>query len=456
MIDRRRLHRSAIFTDDEMTESIDTVVDEQQPAARRIRLRLVLAAVAAVIVVILILVRPAMPRQILLFTDSQDSAWFALGQRFADDLRRRGLEVDLVATEGTLDNVRRLNETPNAVALAPATVNQWEESDGTDWHLAALGSIGFEPVWLFVRSDTGIRRLPDLKGRRIITEGEGTTGEHVAQELLQINDLTDEVQLESITGLTAAQFSEQMASESVDAGLICGDADSPLVQAALALDGVEPLSFERAAAYAGLIPGVTQVVAPEGALDLARNIPSEDLQLLATTTCLIAHEDLHPAVVPLLLKTAENVREKRTAFSTDATFPGTQNLTLPLDPAARRYFSQGESGLLNKLPYRANRILSHFGLFVLPLLVVVAAGLKLVPAALQKWFQLRLQGWLKELAAVEKRHAGAHDREELMERLNRIDQASAAMFVPRTSSHDYIDFRQFLHDLRDRVQQPGN
>lgn len=436
-----------------MAESTETPVSEQQTDAGGIRLRVILIAVVLLTLVVLISVRPSMPDRVLLLTDSEDSVWFALGQRFATDLQSRGLDAEVVATAGTLDNIRRLSDNPNAIALAPATVNQWAEADDIDRQLTALGSIGYEPVWLFVRDTAGIRRVPDLKGRRLLTEGSGTTGEHVARELLKINSLTDDVQLEAVSGLTAEQLADRFAAESVDAVLISGNAQSPLVKTSLAAEGVEALSFERAAAYTGLIPGITQIVAPEGALDLARNIPEEDLQLLATTTCLIAHEDLHPAVVPLVLKTAEQLREKRSPFVSNVEFPGTQNLTLPLAPAARRYFSQGESGPFKHVPYQVTRILSHLGFFVLPLLAVVLAAIKLVPAALKGWFQFRLQGWLKELAAVEKQHVGVKDHTELIERLNIIDSASVKMFVPRKAAHDYIDFRQFLHDLRERVER---
>ena len=79
-------------------------------------------------------------------------------------------------------------------------------------------------------------------------------------------------------------------------------------------------------------------------------------------------------------------------------------------------------------------------------------AVKLIPAALRGWFSFRLQGWMKEPAAVEKQHVVDDDLAPLIERLDRIDSASAKMFIPQPSSHDYIDFRQFLHDLRDRVR----
>ncbi len=432
-----------------MTESAQS---EQETTGGRRWLRGLLVAAVLLAAVILLIVKPAMPHRIQLLTDSQDSAWYALGQRYADDLRSRGLAVDVVATSGALDNVSRLDGSVAAVAVAPATVDSRMQSEAAERQLVALGSIGFEPVWMFCRVDSGIQRLPDLRGRRVVTEGLGTTGEHVARELFRLNGMADDVQLDAVSGLTNQQLTDGFASQSFDAVVVSGDAGAPLVRAALETEGVEVLSFERAEAYTALIPGVTRIVAPEGVLDLSRNVPSRDVQLLATTTCLIAHESLHPAVVPLLLKTAENVRENRAAFTTDVEFPGTHNLTLPLAPAARRWFSQGETGLFSRLPYRVTRLLNHIGFFVLPLLAVIAAGCKLIPAAMHGWFKFRLQGWLKELTAVEKEHVNDSDLAELCARLDRIDSASVRMFVPRSSAHDYIDFRQFLHDLRDRVE----
>ena len=53
--------------------------------------------------------------------------------------------------------------------------------------------------------------------------------------------------------------------------------------------------------------------------------------------------------------------------------------------------------------------------------------------------------------AVEKGHARGDDRTKLLAELDRIDVASAGMFVPRSIVQDYVDFRQFLHDMRERV-----
>jgi hypothetical protein len=286
-----------------------------------------------------------------------------------------------------------------------------------------------------------------------VTEGWGTSSEHAARILIDNNGLTGDVEFQPLAAQTAKALLQGFAARTIDAGFVTGEVSSPIVQGLLDADDVKFLSFDRADAYAELIPGVTKIVAPEGAFDLARNVPSQDAQLLANTTCLIAHESIHHAVVPMLLVTAENIRQRSTTFSTSVTFPNSEHVTLPLASSARRYFRQGEVGLSKFLPYNVTRFLNHLGLLVLPTLTVVVVLLKLGPVALRLWVGFQLKRSLRQLVAVEKGHAAGDDVSELLTDLDRIDRATVAIFVPLSMVHDYIDFRQFLHDMRERVEK---
>jgi TRAP-type uncharacterized transport system substrate-binding protein len=260
------------------------------------------AAIAILLFVSLVIIKPAMPDRIVLLTGPENSAYHDLGKRFAEDLRSRGLEVQVIVTEGALDNVRQIVEGRNAVAFAPSTVD-WVSEAGVDISpIVALGSIGFEPLWLFHRSDLGISRVSDLAGRNVVTEGPGTASHHVARVLLEKNGLTNQVQIQPVAKQTTAEeLIESFATKNIDAIFTTGDSVSPFVRAMLNADGVQFLSFERADAYAAQIPGIAALVAPEGVFDLAHNVPRQDAKLLAYTTCLIAHKSLHPAVAPMLL-----------------------------------------------------------------------------------------------------------------------------------------------------------
>ena len=68
------------------------------------------AAITIVLIVTLFIVKPGMPDRIILLTGEQNSAYHDLGQRYAADLRGRGLEVDVMVTRGASDNVQRLKD----------------------------------------------------------------------------------------------------------------------------------------------------------------------------------------------------------------------------------------------------------------------------------------------------------------------------------------------------------
>lgn len=160
---------------------------------------------------------------------------------------------------------------------------------------------------------------------------------------------------------------------------------------------------------------------------------------------------LGTALAPLLLDAIAQTRDHR-RFTTDPErFPNGENTSLPVARAAKRYYDHGETGLARFLPYNVTRWINHLGFVVLPLLTVVFILLKIVPMGLKIWGRIRLMGMIKELESVEKAHAAGGDPTELLNRLDELDRKTATMYIPRSMVHDYIDDRQFLHDMRERV-----
>ena len=104
------------------------------------------------------------------------------------------------------------------------------------------------------------------------------------------------------------------------------------------------------------------------------------------------------------------------------------------------------------MPYQIVRILNHLGFFVLPILTVAVVLLKGVPVVLKIIGSMQMKAWFRRLESVEKRHAAGGDPRQLLEELDSVDRDSAKAFVPRSIVSEYIDFRQFLHDMRDRVE----
>ena len=420
---------------------------EKQGRLRRAALLISAAALAVVLFVVIVFIKPDMPDRITLLTGPDGSAYHELGLKYAVELKENGLGADVVVTDGGLDNLEKLAAgAPNAIGFAPSNIEHAVGAGVDASELVSLGSVAYEPLWLFHNADLEINGIGDLAGLRVGIGGRNTVVGFVAQKLLASSAVV--VSISEFESPESA--SDALIAGDVDACFLIGAHDSPVISGLLGADSVTFTSVDRADAFAARMQGLAKLVAPEGLFDLARNVPPEDAELLAATTNLVTRADLHPAVAPMVLNAAAAVHTGG-IFSAGSTFPSEDDVSLPLKSSAKRYFTQGEKGLSNVLPYPVVRFLNHLGFVVLPLLTVTLIILKAAPMALKLWFTIKLMGYFRRLVAVEKAHADGGDPSELLARLDEIDGASVTMFVPRSRVHDYIDLRQFLHDMRGRL-----
>jgi TRAP-type uncharacterized transport system substrate-binding protein len=412
-----------------------------------------IVVVAVALFLSFVVFKPAAPKSIVLLTGPEGSGYHSQSVRLAEFLNDRGLRTEVKVTLGGFENIELLLAgADDTVAYAPSNIEHLFDDEDAKADLVTLGSIAFEPLWLFYRADLEIRRIPDLAGLRVATGPDGTVVNYVARRLLELNGIADEAVVQPSTGQNPEANAEALISGNVDAIFAMGEPKSPIIASLLEADAFDFLSFERAAAYQALEPGIAKISVPEGVFDFARNSPPEDLDLLATTTNLVTLDSLYPGVPPLLLKAAAAMSEQQTFVSNRASFPNPDHVSLPLHRGAERYYSQGEKGLSRFLPYGVTRWLNHLGFVVLPLLTLAFILIKIVPVVLKTAGNIQLIGLFKKLEAVEKGHASGKDQKELLADLDLIDKKSANLFIPRSIVQDYIDFRQFLHDMRERVE----
>ncbi len=411
-----------------------------------------IVVIAMALIVSLVILKPAAPDKITLLTGPEGSGYQELGTRLAASLTDLGLDVEVIVTDGGFENVKRLAAgAEDTVAFAPSNIEELFEDPVDTSHLVSLGSIAYEPLWLFYRSEIAVQRIPDLAGLRVATGAPGTVVEFFARSLFKLNGISDQVVILPSEGQTPDTIAMALIEGEIDAAFAVGLPATPAIRELLHREDISVLSFERADAYRALDPGTTKLVAPQGLFDLANNNPPEDLVLLSATTNLVSLDSFYPGAVPLLLRAATHAHAEKRFKIDGEKFPNANNVSLPLKAAASRYYEQGEKGLARILPYKVMRWLNHLSFVVLPLLALGVLLIKIVPVAAKTWISIKLMGFFKRLEKVEKASAAGGDRSSLLAELDAVDRESATIFVPRTSLPDYIDFRQFLHDMRERV-----
>ena len=101
---------------------------------------------------------PNPPKRVTLATGPAQSAYEAFGKRYQEELRRHGIEVVLHPSAGSRENLKLLRDPKSDVQIAfvqggssPSQPTPEQEAEAEKMPLQSLGSMFYEPVWLFYR-----------------------------------------------------------------------------------------------------------------------------------------------------------------------------------------------------------------------------------------------------------------------------------------------------------------
>ena len=472
-----------------MTQQTRSPTGRQNRSVRSVALRLLTAALL-LSVLFITLVGPPAPNDITIYTGPEGTTFFEHGFRYADALASNGINARLVETQGTLENLDslvhgngprvgfaeaaliRAYQTaffdsvaaarvtgPEAgeakrIDLADAAARPGEEPGfrppEVDLGLESLGALYLEPFWLFAGADSEIDDEPDLEGLVVFAGREGSGTRVLAEALLRINGLAEVRILGLDEGSTEDAVAELFRKGEAEVMFTMGSPMSPVIRGLLLDPRFRPVSLDRAEAYDRRFEFVTAVSLPEGTVDLATNVPSEELKLIASSIQLVAPENLNPVLVDALLDAANEVHRRSTVFSARGSYPNGDPASLPLDPTAERFYSEGFAKWRSYVPFALATWIDRFAL-AFGALAAAAVFLSVVPQIIALPFGLLIRRLSKRIVSVEQALDGGSSQHELMAELEAIDADSIHLWVPPTEGVTYLEFRRLIADVRDRV-----
>ncbi len=391
-------------------------------------------------------VQPAPPKRIVITTGGEAGAYYQFAQRYATILARDGITLEVKASAGSLENLDRLKADEAQIGFVQGGVMPPKEDPDAedDSGLLSLGSLFYEPVWVFYRGERELTRLTDLRGKRIAIGQEGSGVRQLAQQLLQANEIPVSEHLVPLSGLKAA---EELQQGRIDAAFLIAAETAPVVQVLLRSPGVKLMSFAQAGAYQRRFPFLTKLTFPHGVADLVRDFPPEDIKVLAPTANLIVRDDLHPALQSLLLQAASEVHGKSGFFQDQGEFPAYKDQLLPLSPDAARYYKSGPSFLQRYLPFWLAVLVDRLIVLLVPIIALLIPLLKVAPA-IYTWRVrskvFRCYGELKFLEDDLKNHFDPAKLVDYRGRLDALEEEAVQLHVP-------LGFTDLVYTLREHV-----
>jgi len=241
------------------------------------------------VIVALMFVAPAPPKHVVVAGGAQGGAYAAAAEEYAVSLREKGVKATVINTAGSVDNLGRLNAGEAAIAVVQAgTAGDLDTDD-----LRSLGAIFYEPLWVFHRKGIQMSDLRDVEGKRVAVGAEGSGLRALTDLLLpEAGVEPGEYTPVELGGQAAANA---LQAGDVDIALIVSGADPAWIVGLVADPDIELLSLDRVRALKRRHPFLDEVILYAGVLDPARNLPAEDITLLAPAAEIVVRKvDGHP------------------------------------------------------------------------------------------------------------------------------------------------------------------
>jgi len=173
-----------------------------------------------------------------------------------------------------------------------------------------------------------------------VATGEAGTGTQA--QLAKFMSLDDAGSINvNIEALTDDQAVKALLANEIDGMVLIDGVESRNMQMITQSDQIEILNFPRAQAYRRRLPYLKVLTIPIGALNLSKNIPSQDTQILSMTTGLIARADTNPAIQYLLARASTAIAGKASFFADSREFPQFNDPLIPHSEIAREYYLKG-------------------------------------------------------------------------------------------------------------------
>jgi TRAP-type uncharacterized transport system substrate-binding protein len=400
-------------------------------------------------------VEPAPPSSFTFTTGAEDGAYHAYALRYQEILARNGVRLDLKPSAGSISNLERLADSESPVEAGFVQAGSGTPADYPG--LVTLGSVYFEPVWIFYRGPAMEDQLRQLRGRRIAIGPQGSGTRRLATQLLLVNEAWGPpTRLFDHGGEAAAQA---LRRGQIDVALLIGPAESPTIRSLLNDKNIRLLSFDRANAYTKAFPFLSAVRLPEGGINLVRNIPDREVTLLAPTANVLVKEDLHPALASLLIQAMTEVHGKSGIFQKAGEFPALREQDFEASKEAERYYKSGPSFLQRYLPFWAAVLIDRIVVLLVPLIAVLIPAVRLAPVLYTWRIRSRIYRWYGELKILELELKQDMDAKGIANRLVRLEDLERRVYsrtLPIAFSADVYTLRQHIDMVRRSLVTPGS
>ncbi len=381
----------------------------------------------------------------------EGSIFYANAEKYSKILARHHVKLNLLVSHGSLENLQRLGDPKFNVDVG--FVQDGLTSKASD-NLVSLGSISYQPLFVFYRGTT-IESLSALAGKRLAIGPVGSGTRTLVLSLLEANDIKPGGQTTLLDWEPQQAYLALLAGTTDAVSLMGEDASLTIMRNLLREPGINLMNFSQAEAYTRRFTCLNVLRFPQGSIDLGQNIPAHDVNTIGPTVELIARKNLHPALSDLLLETAREVHGHAGLIQRKGEFPSPIEHDYPISADASRFYKSGTTFFYRYLPYRLASLTDRIVVVFLPTIVILFPILRFIPSLYRWRIQSQIYRWYRSLLELERdlfNDTGSSDWESRMVRLDEIEKAVNKMKVPAYFADQFYALRGHIAFVREMIK----
>lgn len=423
----------------------------------------------ALLVLAYVWLDPNPPKRVTLATGPAQSAYEEFGKRYARILAKDGITVELLPSEGSAANLQLLREGKADLGFVQGGTSATDVD--TDEELESLGSLFLEPVWLFYREEAARKvaaaspgtssqgadagavlvSLTQLQGLRVNVGTPGSGVPNLMNKLLESNRI--EPGALKISQLEQTPATVAFLQGELDAIVFASAPESLMVQMLLQTPGVRLMDFAQSEAYSRRFAFLSPAVLPRGVVDLAGNIPPQDVRLVAPTTTLLTRTSTHPALLQLFALAGNEIHGSAGWFKHAREYPNVKNNERPVAKEAERAIQAGAPLLQRYLPFWVANLVERMWLVMGIIIAVLLPLSRIVPPLYEFRVRSRIFRWYGQLRHIEMQAEETGATQQLHEELNQLESRAEKISVPLSYADELYALRNNIQLVRLKLQK---
>lgn len=418
-------------------------------------------AIAAVLFIVVVVaaavywsIHSAPPRTLIITSGPPGSSFERFATNYRAIMASNGVTLKILPSGGSIENLQRLSDPAFRVDIGFVQTGESGEIAATQSaRLYSLGSIAHQPLLIFYRNTTPINYLSGFADKKLAVGPPGSGTRTLALTLLETNGIKAGGTT-AFLDLDSEAAAQGLLDGNVDAVFLMGDsATAQSMRTLLHTPGVQLFDFVQADAYTRRFNFLTKLQLPEGSIDLGKNIPSHDVNLVGPTVELVSRANLHPALCDLLLEAARQVHGKPSLLQHRNEFPAPLEQDFRISDEAARFYKSGKGFLYRSLPFWLASLINRVVVAFIPMVLLLVPGLKLIPATYKWRIQLHIYRWYRGLLRLERDLDSTGNHDELRKRLDRIEHSVNRMKVPASFASQFYSLRDNIGFVRERLDR---